>query len=133
MDVWVYGFMGVLVYGYGCIGVGDVTPLPAHRAPALHTIQPLTRAKRAAMQTRRMCTLTEPLAAQILTASIWSASSGPTPLSSRTWTSCVEACTHISETKLGQGMPEDAEINRRADDLCLCLFGAERGRVRRLY
>ena len=64
MDVWVYGFMGVLVYGYGCIGVGDVTPLPAHRAPALHTIQPLTRTKRAAMQTRRMGTLTEPLTAK---------------------------------------------------------------------
>ena len=59
MDVWVYGFMGVLVYGYECIGAGNVTPLPAHRAPVLHTIQLLTSAKRAAMQTRR----TEPLTA----------------------------------------------------------------------
>ena len=119
MDERVYGFMGVLVYGYGCIGVGDVTPLPAHRAPALHTTQPLTRAKGAAMQTRRMCTLTEPLTAQIRTTSL--SSSGPTPWSSRAWTSCVEACVHISEAKLGQSMSKYAAINRRIDDFCLCV------------
>ena len=128
---WTCEYMGswvLLVYGYGCIGVGDVTPLPAHRAPALHTIQPLTRAKRAAMQTRRMCTLTEPLTAKARTSSLWS--SGPTPVSSRARTSCVEACTHISETKLGQSMPKDAAINRRTHAFCLCVAG--RGRVRRV-
>ena len=113
---WVYGFTGVLLYGYECmVWVMYVTPLPAHRAPALHTTQPLTRAKRAAMQTRRMCTLTEPLTAQIRTSgSLWS--SGPTPLSSRACTCCVEACVHISERKLGQSMSKDAAINRRTDD-----------------
>ena len=43
--------VSVRVGGHGCIGVGDVTPLPAYRAPALHTTQPLTRAKRAGMHT----------------------------------------------------------------------------------
>ena len=61
MGVYGYGFMGVLVYGYGCIRVGDVTPLSTHRAPVLYTTLPLTRPKRAAMQTSWMCTLTEPL------------------------------------------------------------------------
>ena len=129
-DVWVYRFMGVSLYGYGCIGVCDVTPLPAHRAPALHTTQPLTRAKRAAMQTRRMCTLPEPLTAKTRTQFL--SSSGPTPLSSRAWTSYVEACIQISERKLGQGMSKDPAINRRTDDFCLWVFRAGRGRVRRV-
>ena len=129
---WTYGYMGswvLLVHGYGYTGVGDVTPLPAHRAPALHTTLPLTRAKRAAMQTRRMFTLTEPLIAPILTEDLWW--SGPTPLSSRACTCYVEACIHISERMLGQSISKDAAINRPTDDLCLCVFGAGRGRVRR--
>ena len=113
--------------GYGCIGVCDVTPLPAHRAPALHTTQPLTRAKRAAMQTRWMCTLTEPLTAKIHTR--WHlSSSGCMPVSSRAWTLCVEACIHFSGRKLGQ----TPVINQRTDEFCFCAFGAGRGRVRRV-
>ena len=50
-----------MVRDYGCMGVCDFTPLPAYRVPALHTTQTLIRAKGAALQTRRMCTLTEPL------------------------------------------------------------------------
>ena len=52
--------VSVRVGGHGCIGVGDVTPLPAYRAPALHTTQPLARAKRSGMHT-----LTERLTAKI--------------------------------------------------------------------
>ena len=59
----------------------DVTPLAAHRAPALQC-EP------------EMCTLTEHLTAKIRTLFVWS--SGPTPLSSRAWTFWVEACVHTS-------------------------------------
>ena len=84
------------------------------------------------MQTRRIRTLTEPwtepLTAKIRTSSF--GSSGRTPVPSRARTPCVEAC--VSETKLGQSMSKDPAINRRTDEFCMWVFGAGRGRVRRV-
>ena len=92
MDVWVYGFIGVSVYGYWCIGVGDVTPLPctSSASPAHDTT---AHKRKEANQTDRTLNSTSFLC-----------SSGRTPVSSRACTSCVEACIQNSETRLGQSM-----------------------------
>ena len=43
---------------------------------------------------------------------------------------CVEACVHISESKLGQSVSKDPAMTQRTEEFRLRVCGAGRGRVR---